>query len=229
MTALRSSAGRRVLAIMAKAPRPGHVKTRLNGHYAPQAVVALYRCLLADTISLATRLPDVALITVCPPGDLEEMRSSLPGGIELVAQRGSGLADGLHDVFDRFAEPGGRAVVALDSDSPHVPAAEVQRAFDLLERFDVTAGPTVDGGYYLVGATRAYPGLFDRERMGTRTALQSLLDRVHDLGLTIGFTAESYDVDEPADVARLDEVLRTHPERAPETARLLALWREPCE
>src|SRR5439155_232604 len=41
------------LVIMAKAPRAGHVKTRLAQVLAPEAIVAVYRCLIEDTLALA--------------------------------------------------------------------------------------------------------------------------------------------------------------------------------
>src|SRR5436190_14581506 len=58
-TAVRSSGSDRVLVIMAKAPRPGMVKTRLAQSLSPAAVTAFYCCLLEDTLALARSLGDV--------------------------------------------------------------------------------------------------------------------------------------------------------------------------
>src|SRR5260370_89609 len=49
----------RTLVVMAKAPKPGMVKTRLTESLPSPAVTALYRCLLEDTIALATSLTSV--------------------------------------------------------------------------------------------------------------------------------------------------------------------------
>ena len=49
----RSSNGKRTLVVMAKAPKPGMVKTRLSPSLPVEAVTELYRCLLNDTIALA--------------------------------------------------------------------------------------------------------------------------------------------------------------------------------
>src|SRR2546426_999482 len=47
-TVVRSSGSDRVLVIMAKAPRPGAVKTRLAPSLSPEAVTSFYCCLLED-------------------------------------------------------------------------------------------------------------------------------------------------------------------------------------
>src|SRR2546421_623260 len=50
-TVMRSSASDRTLVIMAKAPRPGAVKTRLSARLSPEAVTAFYCCLLHETLA----------------------------------------------------------------------------------------------------------------------------------------------------------------------------------
>jgi uncharacterized protein len=56
----------RTLVIMAKAPKPGMVKTRLIESLPSSAVTALYRCLLEDTLALATSLTSVEVAVMCP-------------------------------------------------------------------------------------------------------------------------------------------------------------------
>ena len=70
---MRSSSSDRVLVIMAKAPRPGEVKTRLASSLSPTAVAALYCCLLDDTVALARSLGDVEVAIMCPDSDLNEL------------------------------------------------------------------------------------------------------------------------------------------------------------
>jgi hypothetical protein len=101
----------------------------------------------------------------------------------------------------------------------------VRRAFALLETRDLVVGPTADGGYYLVGATRPHRGLFAGTGIGTGSALHALLDRARTLDLRVACTEEYYDVDEGSDLARLAAELRTAPSRAPRTAAWLAARR----
>ena len=76
----------------------------------------------------------------------------------VVAQTGEGLAAGLTSVFAYFAGASRRRVIAFNSDSPHLPASVLEKAFEALATCDMVVGPTYDGGYYLVGAKRTIQG-----------------------------------------------------------------------
>lgn len=141
----------------------------------------------------------------------------------MAAQRGHGLADGLASAFELFCDPP-HSVIALNGDSPHLPPNVLEAAFAALATHDLVLGPCEDGGFYLVGATRAHAGLFDAQALGTGSALDALVARAQRLGLSSTVTAEHYDVDVPADLARLGRELLECPERAPRTAALLADW-----
>ena len=211
------------LVIMAKAPRAGQVKTRLAPVLAPEAIVALYRCFVEDTLALARATGAPRIAVACPAGHADELARWL--GIEVIAQDGDGLAAGLESAFRVPLGSGCRRVVALDGDSPHLPAETVCRAFALLARHDLVVGPTTDGGYYLVGATHPHRGLFGGDGMGTGGALQALLDRARTLELRVACTEEWYDVDDGSDLERLAAELRSAPSRAPRTAEWLAAHR----
>lgn len=213
-----------MLVIMAKAPRPGTVKTRLNPDIPLPAVTSLYCCLLQDTIALAQSLPGVEVALMCPGPDVDELARLLGSATQIVAQQGAGLAAGLTSVFAHFAGAGEHRVIAFNSDSPHLPAAVLENAFQTLAAHDVVIGPTHDGGYYLVGARASHPTLFANDGMGTTNALQALLARTRALGLSTGFTDTFYDIDVADDLVRLAAELRRAPERAPRTASWFAEW-----
>src|ERR1700739_769718 len=91
-TVVRSSASDRVLVIMAKAPRPGGVKTRLTPGLSPEAVTAFYCCLLDDTLALARSLDGVGVGIMCPESDVSELARLAGEEVSVVAQKGEGLA-----------------------------------------------------------------------------------------------------------------------------------------
>ena len=231
---VRSSGSDRVLVIMAKAPRPGAVKTRLTPSLSPEAVTAFYCCLLDDTLALARSLGDVEVAIMCPDADVNELTRL--AGMQLagkqasvVAQKGEGLAAGLTSVFAHFAEghrtnTPQRRIIAFNSDSPHLPRSVLEDAFETLAAHDVVVGPTHDGGYYLVGAKASHPTLFARDGMGTSSALERLLSRARALELSVGFADPFYDIDVADDLTRLAEELRLAPARAPRTAAWLKEW-----
>lgn len=216
----------RTLVIMAKAPRPGMVKTRLNDSLPSSAVIALYRCLLQDTVALAKSLKGVQVALMCPETDKEELGDLLGNTLQIVAQNGEGLAAGLTSVFRHFTAAGQRAVIAFNSDSPHLAPSVLDRAFQMLASSDVVVGPTHDGGYYLVGAKSSFPSLFEGDGMGTKSALEGLLARIRTLGLSTGLTELFYDIDVAADLIRLARELQLAPARAPRTAAWCAEWEQ---
>jgi rSAM/selenodomain-associated transferase 1 len=206
---------------MAKAPRPGSVKTRLAQSLSLQSVTELYRCLLSDTIALAQSLDQVEVVIMCPVPDVEELSRAVGSTVPIVAQTGQGLAAGLTSVFAHFTTRGHQRVIAFNSDSPHLPASVLVAAFDSLESDDLIVGPTYDGGYYLVGARASYPGLFTSDGMGTGSALETLLRRAGALGLSVHLTDPFYDIDVAADLSQLADDLKRIPGKAPRTAKWL--------
>ena len=221
---VRSSGGGRVLVIMAKAPRPGAVKTRLAASLSPAAVTDFYCCLLEDTLALARSLGGVEVAIMCPDTDINEMAQLAGNQASVVAQKGEGLAAGLTSVFAHFAEHYQRRVIAFNSDSPHLPRSVLEDAFETLAAHDVVVGPTHDGGYYLVGAKASHPTLFAHDGMGTSSALERLLSRARTLELSVGFADPFYDIDIADDLTRLAAELRQAPAKAPRTAEWLKEW-----
>ncbi len=216
----------RTLVIMAKAPRPGAVKTRLAQSLSSAAVTELYRCLLEDTLAMARSLSGVAVAVMCPESEEQELRHFLGSAVPVLAQTGEGLAAGLTSVFRHFATAAGQHVIAFNSDSPHLAPSVLDGAFEILVAHDVVVGPTNDGGYYLVGAKAVHPSLFAGDGMGTGSAFDRLLARVRTLQLSAGFTDVFYDVDVPDDLLRLGRELQVAPARAPRTAAWFVDWEE---
>jgi rSAM/selenodomain-associated transferase 1 len=212
------------LVIMAKAPRPGQVKTRLAQSFPLSDVTVFYRCLLQDTIALALSLGTADVAIMCPAPDVEELACIAGDPVRVVAQKGEGLAAGLTSVFSHFTAAGYQQVIAFNSDTPHLPASILQSAFDALAACELVIGPTHDGGYYLAGATASYPGLFNGDGMGTASALDALKQRARALNLSVHLTDPFYDIDVASDLSPLAAELRSDSGRAPRTASWLAEW-----
>ena len=212
------------MVIMAKAPKAGRVKTRLGQSLPSPAVTALYRCLLQDTVTLAKTLTNVHVAAMCPESDREELADLLGNTVQIVAQKGEGLAAGLTSVFRHFTAAGRPRVIAFNSDSPHLAPSVLESAFEMLTTHDVVFGPTHDGGYYLVGAKASHPSLFEGDGMGTINALDRLLARTKALQLTTACTEPFYDIDVADDLILLARELRLAPAKAPRTAAWFDEW-----
>ena len=163
---------------------------------------------------------------MCPESDQDELAHLLGNTVQVVAQKGEGLAAGLTSVFRHFTAAGRQRVIAFNSDSPHLAPSVLHSAFEILITHDVVVGPTHDGGYYLVGAKAVHPTLFESDRMGTRSALDRLLTRAKVLELSTGFTEPFYDIDVANDLILLAQELQLAPAKAPRTAGWFSEWQQ---
>jgi hypothetical protein len=163
---------------------------------------------------------------MCPEPDQGELAHLLGNTVQVVAQKGEGLAAGLTSVFRHFTAAGGQRIIAFNSDSPHLAPSVLDSAFEMLATHDVVVGPTHDGGYYLVGAKAAHPALFESDPMGTRSALDRLLTRTKVLELSTGFTEPFYDIDVANDLILLARELQHAPAKAPRTAGWFGEWQQ---
>jgi rSAM/selenodomain-associated transferase 1 len=205
------------LVVMAKAPRVGTVKTRLHAALGAERATALYRCFIRDTFALADRVrtgrPDLTTI-VCfaPEGDEVALRGLVPERIRQLVQRGADLGERLANCFCDVLSSAADRVVVVGADSPTLPHAYVAQAFEALAAgADVVVGPTLDGGYYLVGARALHEALFRDVPWSTAGVLAATLANAAEAGLSVAVLPTWYDVDEPSDLDRLRADLASCP------------------
>ena len=201
-----------VVAIMAKTPRPGEVKTRLCPPLSAAQAAELYRCFLRDKIEQVRALKEATpVIAYTPPEGRAEFEALAPG-FSLVPQRGPDLGTRLANSFEEFLKNGYAAALAIDSVTPTLPLAFLQQALELIRvpSIDVVLGPTEDGGYYLIGLREPHPELFLDIRWSTAEVLSETVRRAEAKGLRMARLPLWYDVDTPADLERLrGELART--------------------
>jgi uncharacterized protein len=212
----------RALLIVAKAPEPGRTKTRLVPPLTPDQAAELYESFLLDTLALATELAWERISVVAPAGSSAALGRLVPAGITLLEQRGVGLGDALRSAFASHFGEAFSHVVLIGSDSPTLPAVHIRQACAALERFDVSLGPTLDGGYYVIGMREPHLALFDNINWSSASVFAETLARAHQLRLNVCTLPTWYDVDDASHLLRLQNELRTAPDHvAPRTRALL--------
>ena len=149
------------LIVVAKKPEPGFTKTRLCPPFTPQDAAKFYRCLMLDTLALASRLENVDhTLAYTPPDAHSYFHSLIPDGFRLMPQLGADLGERLANALAHHFELGYRRVVIMNSDGPTLPLTYLSEAFSGLDHADITLGMGHDGGYYLIGMKRLQPALF---------------------------------------------------------------------
>jgi rSAM/selenodomain-associated transferase 1 len=168
-------------AILLEAPRPGVVKPRLAGEIGELHALRLYRILAGralDALS-ATGFPTVVWYT--PPEARSEMARWLGPGWELRAQASGDY--GARLAAAARAVPPGHQWLCIRDNCLGLSAATLREAVAVLERTPVVLGPTLDGGYYLIGGHTPLPDLFSHQPWGTPLLLRGTRERLIELGV----------------------------------------------
>ena len=203
---------RQALAVAAKAPQPGSVKTRLHSRLSADEATELYRCFLKDTLSLMDSVPKTELvISYTPKGGeryFDGIHSAKPGkngNPRMLPQRGRSFGDKLYHAFEELFGEGFDSVVIIDADSPTLPRDYLIDAFDELARPGERAvlGPAEDGGYYLIGLRRPHRRLFEQITWSSDRVLAQTLERAREITLEVSLLPMWYDVDDSSTLERL--------------------------
>ena len=231
-------AARCAMAIMAKAPRAGKVKTRLSPPLSLEQSAALNICFLKDTAEgLAEVMGAEGMVCYTPVGDEAAFEGLLPESFTLIAQRGDKFGERLLAAAEDILACGYGSVCLIDSDSPTVPKAAFEEAVVELAREGdrIVLGPSQDGGYYLIGLKRAHAAVFENITWSTASVCAETIERAHTAGIEVVLLPLWYDVDDAATLAILREEMIDGkvPEfaampgyRAPYTKEFLVAMRE---
>jgi uncharacterized protein len=201
--------------VMAKEPLAGQTKTRLSPPLSSQEAADLYRCFLLDTLELMQRVEGVQPIIAYHPDEAAPFfRRFAPPGFVFIPQVGADLGERLDHALTHCLQGGTRQAVVMDSDSPNLPLATLQQAFQTLDdpAVDVVIGPCDDGGYYLIGLKAPCPSLFREVTMSTATVRADTQQRAQEHGLRVACLPTWYDVDTYQDLCRLREALAAQPD-----------------
>lgn len=206
----------RALYIAAKAPRPGFVKTRLARVLGEEPATRLYVAFLADLAARFARAPFPVGWYVTPDDAWEELAPLVGGlgdGARVLPQGGGDWAERQARLFEGAAERGEERTVLVGSDSPQLSVETVERAFSELNRRLLIFGPTLDGGYYLVGM-RGYRDVLRGAPMSTGGVLDEILGRARAIGAPVTLLEPEFDVDTVEDLGRLREAAGRRPDMA---------------
>ncbi|MEU7380457.1 DUF2064 domain-containing protein [Streptomyces sp. NPDC042207] len=198
-----SADGLTALLVIAKEPRPGHVKTRLTPPFTPAQAAALAEAALADTLETVLRCPARRRVLFLDgaPGRW------LPPGIEVVPQTSGGLDERLAAAFAAVAD-GPALLVGMDT--PQVTSKLLAPVLDpgAWRECDAWFGPAEDGGFWALGLAEPDPALLRDIPMSTAYTAAAQRHRLTRAGLRVRDLPLLRDVDTAPDAA---EVAATAP------------------
>jgi rSAM/selenodomain-associated transferase 1 len=183
-----------MIVVMTKEAVAGRVKTRLVPKLGAEGAVAFHLALVEATLRMVASLELEAVVRLDGArGRVAALASEL--GFEVLAQAEGDLGARLVDAL------GDERRVAIGTDAPTIDPRWIADALARPE--PVVLGPSDDGGYWLVGTARSTPALFHAIPWSTPAVHTTTLARARDAGLAVGLLPRWYDIDEPADLARL--------------------------
>src|SRR5579875_2071738 len=187
--------------VIAKAPVPGRVKTRLIPPFTPYEAAALAKASLGDTLESVRRTRVIRRVVALAgePGPW------LPDGFDVIPQRGGGLderiAAAMWDAYAALPVP----IVLIGMDTPQVTPGLLEAAAEPLVHAaaDATFGPAEDGGFWMLGLRKPEPELVLGVPMSEPFTGRAQLVRLIQAELRIHMAPELVDVDTIAEAARV--------------------------
>jgi rSAM/selenodomain-associated transferase 1 len=209
------------LAIMAKAPRVGAVKTRLCPPLRAPEAAELARCFLLDAVERVRMVAGSRPIMAYTPIEAQAQFEEVAPGFALIPQRGGDLGARQLHLIEEVLGLGLQAALVIGTDSPTLPRECLDEAVSLVMApdVDVVLGPTEDGGYYLIGVRAPHAALFEHIPWSTPAVLGRTLERTHEQGLRVACLPTWFDVDTGADLERLRMELGATPGVTPRHTR----------
>ena len=210
------------IAVMAKAPVVGRIKTRLvpplNLAEAAMLGAAFLRDMV-ENIALAGRdTPLDCHVAYAPAGAERSFDGVVADGTSLLLADGNapmsprvqGMGRSLLHAVQSLVAAGYGGVCLLNSDSPTLPTSFLcSAAAALLARRErVVLGPAEDGGYYLIGMQAPHAHLFEDIDWSTDRVAAQTRTRARSLGLEMLELPVWYDVDDRDGLIRLLDALQ---------------------
>lgn len=178
------------VAIFARYPCLGKVKTRLAQAIGADLALACYTSLLDVAISATAEYSP----TIWLEGASSDLTIDLPYPVQ--QQPSGNLGQKMYFVLAQGAQ------IIVGSDIPNLTGEILGQAVRKLAAYDLVLGPAEDGGYYLIGMIHPRQEIFENISWGTELVLEETLARAASINFSVGLLPQLWDVDRAADYRR---------------------------
>jgi rSAM/selenodomain-associated transferase 1 len=192
------------IAVFAKAPVAGEVKTRLAALLGPDGAAGLHAGLVRQALSTAVRSGLGPVELWCAPDESHPFfeRCARDFGVVLRRQQGRHLGERMRRAFDASLGEG-IPLLVIGADCPALECAHLKDAAQALRTHEAVIAPAEDGGYVLLGLAKPAPRLFDDIAWGASAVMGQTRERIAQCGIRCRELATLWDIDRPEDYARL--------------------------
>lgn len=189
---------KKALIIFVRHPVRGRVKTRIAATLGEETALAVYRELLLHTAAI-TRPVEADKFVFYADG-IEENDLWDTAVYQKRAQADGDLGERMQQAFQELFAAGYQHIAIIGSDCFELSTAIIENAFSSLQSSDAVAGPSTDGGYYLLGMRSFAPSVFEDKKWSTGSVMSDTLQSIRALGWDYTLLPVLSDVDEAADI-----------------------------
>ncbi|MCA3272382.1 MAG: TIGR04282 family arsenosugar biosynthesis glycosyltransferase [Roseomonas sp.] len=227
------------IALVCKTPAIGRGKSRLWPLLGQERTAQLSACFIRDLaetlMTLPARLSRQCYALFSPAGTEAALRKLLTPDWALIPREADDVGQVLEASLKALLQAGHEGIIFMNSDSPSLPGALIEEAINALHADGdrLVLGPSLDGGYYLIGLKGFHPALFRNIAWSTPAVFTTTCKHAAQMGLPVHVLHKWYDVDEAEDFQRLKAECDGQPPfaaamvqggPAPHTRALLAAW-----
>ena len=153
-----------LLIVFCKNPVLGKVKTRLAAQIGNENALTVYKKLLTKTAQVINDLScDIILYYSDSVIEDDEFNTTAE---EKKVQQGLDLGARMANAFKNGFKAHEKIVI-IGTDLWTLDSQDIENAFSALEQHTAVLGPSLDGGYYLLGLKKFIPRVFENKAWGT--------------------------------------------------------------
>jgi rSAM/selenodomain-associated transferase 1 len=192
----------RCLLFFIKNPEKGKVKTRLASAIGDKMAVKLYKRFLLEMLFTLNGGTFIFYLCYSPESPLSNLKDWLGDDYLYMPQTGEDLGERMKNGFVEAISMNFKRVVLIGSDIPDLPLEFIEEAFTSLREKDAVIGPSLDGGYYLIGFKKETfsPRVFEGIHWSTESVFEKTLKVLQQEGLAVHTLKPLRDIDTVEDL-----------------------------
>lgn len=191
------------IIVMAKAPRPGEAKTRLQPLLDEKQAAELAACFLQDIVKKVRGLTTNVIIGFTPVDGKAALETLIGKDLLWTEQKGKDLGERMASTIEFAEKEIFSPIIVIGTDSPTLPLNYIEKALEYFrdDKLEIVLGPSNDGGYYLIGMRKLMTDVFENIDWSSSKVFDQTLANIEKTKiLNIGILDNWYDVDTPEDL-----------------------------
>lgn len=159
---------KRAIIICSREPVAGRTKTRMMPYLTAAQCAELHICFLHDLAEQCRQADaDVVVFYTVPEGvyaegvDCPILRECFGEDVFYFNQEGANIWERMDNAFRKTFDLGYKSCILIGTDIPELETESFEYAFSMLTEYDMVIGPSLDGGYHLIGMNEPHSEPFE--------------------------------------------------------------------